>query len=178
MPACEDIVLMAAYNADMNQKVYAAAATLPHEELAADRKAFFGSILNTLCHIAVADTIWLKRFTHHPAAFPALAATHDMPMPGALGQPIADNLPALLALRRRLDGIISAWATQVTAADLAQPFSYARMNGERYTKPFGGVVLHLFNHQTHHRGQVSTLLTQAGVEIGVTDLLAWVPASA
>jgi uncharacterized damage-inducible protein DinB len=175
MSVCEDLILKAAYNADMNHSVYAAAATLPHEELVADRKAFFGSILNTLGHIVVADTIWLKRFGAHPAAFPALREVDGIAMPPGLSTPVADNLPALLQLRVRLDAIISAWAAQVSPADLLQPFSYQRMNGEPFCKQFGGVVQHFFNHQTHHRGQVSTLLFQQGVDVGVTDLLVWVP---
>jgi uncharacterized damage-inducible protein DinB len=175
MTSCEDIVLKAAYNADMNRNVYAAAATLPHDELVADRKAYFGSILNTLNHIVVADTIWLKRYTAHPAAWPALEAVRAMPMPGALAAPAATDLASLALLRTRLDTIITAWAAQVRPADLAQPFHYQRMNGEPFCKNFGGVVQHFFNHQTHHRGQVSTLLFQQGVDVGVTDLLAWLP---
>ena len=175
MPVCEDLILKAAYNADMNHSVYAAAATLPHEELVADRKAFFGSILNTLGHIVVADIVWLKRFGAHPAAFPALAPMGAIPVPGGLAEPPAADLPPLLQLRTRLDAIISAWAAQVSPDDLLQPFSYQRMNGEPFCKQFGGVVQHFFNHQTHHRGQVSTLLFQQGVDVGVTDLLVWVP---
>jgi uncharacterized damage-inducible protein DinB len=175
MPTCEEIVLMAAYNADMNQKLYAAAATLSHEQLVADRKAFFGSLLNTMCHIEVADIVWLKRFASHPAAFPALQATRELPMPPALDQPIAANLADWLELRRKLDAIISAWAAQVREADLAHPFFYANMKGDQFSRRFGSVVLHFFNHQTHHRGQASTLLSQEGVDIGVTDFLAWVP---
>jgi uncharacterized damage-inducible protein DinB len=175
MTVCEDVVLKAAYNADMNRNVYAAAATLPHQELVADRKAFFGSILNTLGHIVVADTIWLKRFGAHPATWPALEAVGGITMPAGLSAPVADNLPALLQMRTRLDAIISAWAAQVRPEDLAQPFHYQRMNGDPFCKNFGGVVQHFFNHQTHHRGQASTLLFQQGVDIGVTDLLAWVP---
>ena len=177
MPVCEDIVLMAAYNAEMNQKVYAAAATLPHDELMADRKAFFGSLFNTLSHLVVADTIWLKRFASHPAAWPALDAMSAYAMPTGLSAPAAGDLAALTALRVRLDAIIGAWAAQVRETELAQAFDYQRMNGESYRKRFGSVALHFFNHQTHHRGQVSTLLSQQGIDIGVTDFLAWVPAA-
>ncbi|MFA9216082.1 MAG: DinB family protein [Sphingomonadaceae bacterium] len=175
MPACEDLVLMAAYNADMNRTVYAAAATLPHAELVADRQAFFGSLHNTLSHIVVADIVWLQRFRQHPAAWPALTAMGEFQIPTGLAERIADDLPALAQLRTRLDAIISAWAAQLQPADLQQPFTFHRMNGEQQRKHFGSVLLHFFNHQTHHRGQASTLLFQQGVDIGVTDLLAWVP---
>ena len=66
MERLEHIQLMAAYNQWMNDKLCAAARTLPADELKADRKAFFGSILGTLNHLIVADIIWLKRFARHP----------------------------------------------------------------------------------------------------------------
>jgi len=171
----ESIVLMAAYNASMNQKMYATAAQLPHAELAADRKAFFGSILGTMNHLLAADSIWLSRFATHPARYSALAPMLDLPPPTGLTHSFGDDLPSLLAHRQRLDAIITQWAPQVGVDDLAQALEYRRFTGDLYRKQFGSVVLHFFNHQTHHRGQVTTLLTQAGVDIGVTDLLAMVP---
>lgn len=171
----ESIVLMAAYNASMNQKMYATAALLPHAELAADRKAFFGSILGTMNHLLAADTIWLRRFATHPARFGALAPMLDAPQPSGLTHAFGDDLPSLLAHRQRLDAIITQWAPQVSADHLAHIMEYRSTRGDLYRKHFGSLVLHFINHQTHHRGQVSTLLTQAGVDIGVTDLLAIVP---
>jgi uncharacterized damage-inducible protein DinB len=172
----EYIVLMAEYNAAMNRKVYDAAATLPHAELTADRKAFFGSILGTLNHLLAGDTIWLKRFASHPANFPALQVMHEVPLPaGGLTHSFGADLASLLQHRLQRDGVISQWAAQVRADDLVLPLEYRSTRGDVYRKDFGAVIAHFFNHQTHHRGQVSTLLTQAGVDIGVTDLLLWVP---
>lgn len=172
----EQIVLMAEYNAAMNRKVYDAAGKLPHAELVADRKAFFGSILGTLSHLLAGDTIWLKRFAVHPARFPALQVMHDVPPPaGGLTHSFGDDLASLLPHRLHRDGVISQWAAQIRTEDLALALEYRSTKGDLYRKDFGAVVAHFFNHQTHHRGQVSTLLTQAGVDIGVTDLLLWVP---
>lgn len=171
----EHIALLARYNADMNQKLYDAAAQLPPDEFTADRKAFFGSLCGTLGHLLAADTIWLKRFSTHPAGFPALQAAHTLPQPTGLAHSFGADLSALRAYREQLDAIILAWAPQVTEADLAHTFEYRSMRGDAYRRHFGGVVLHFFNHQTHHRGQASTLLSQAGIDIGVTDLLVWTP---
>ena len=175
MSTPEHFVLLAAYNADMNRNLYTAAATLPPGELTADRKAFFGSLAGTMNHLLSGDTIWLNRFATHPANFPALAAMADMPQAGGLTHRFSDDLPALRRDREQLDAIISDWAPQLTAADLAHSFEYRSTKGDVYRKHFGSVLAHFFNHQTHHRGQASTLLTQAGVDIGVTDLLLWVP---
>ena len=171
----EHFVLLAAYNADMNRQLYAAAAQLPPDELRADRRVFFGSLSGTLNHLLAGDTIWLKRFATHPANFPALATMDDIAPPSGLTHHFSDDLPTLRRQRERLDAIISAWAPQLTAADLAHTFEYRSTKGDLYRKHFGGVLAHFFNHQTHHRGQASTLLTQAGADIGVTDLLLWLP---
>ncbi|USX25737.1 DinB family protein [Oxalobacteraceae bacterium OTU3CINTB1] len=175
MSTPEHFVLLAAYNADMNRNLYAAAAKLTPDELTADRKAFFGSVAGTMNHLLAGDTIWLKRFATHPANFPALSAMSGMPQPGGLAHSFSDDLATLRRHREQLDAIINAWARQLTAADLAHAFEYRSTKGDVYRKRFGSVLAHFFNHQTHHRGQASTLLTQAGVDIGVTDLLLWVP---
>jgi uncharacterized damage-inducible protein DinB len=174
VPSREEIVLLAAYNASMNRKLYAAAAKLPHAELCADRAAFFGSLFGTFNHIVAADTIWLNRFMGHPSRFHALQPLQDMPKPASLTQQFGADLPALLAYRARLDDIITALAAELSAADLGQAVSYQNSRGV-FRKNFGSLLLHFFNHQTHHRGQASTLLSQAGIDIGVTDLLELVP---
>ena len=174
MPSREDIVLLASYNAGMNARLYAAAATLPNEVLNADRGAFFGSIMGTLNHIVAGDTIWLRRFMGHPSDFAALRPMTDIAVPASLAHRYSDELGALQEHRVRLDAIITALAAEVSDSDLAQALSYRNSRGDN-RKGFGSLLLHFFNHQTHHRGQASTLLSQAGVGIGVTDLLEWIP---
>ncbi|TWI61893.1 putative damage-inducible protein DinB [Pseudoduganella lurida] len=175
MPTCADIRLLAAYNAHMNRKLYAAAARLPAEELAAERGAFFGSLLGTMNHLCAADTIWLTRFAAHPVAFTALASLRDGPVPSNLRQSYGDDLATLQASRVRIDGMIDSFAAQLQPADLDAVLVYRNTRGHEYRKHFGTLLLHFFNHQAHHRGQASTLLTQAGVDIGVTDLLEIIP---
>ena len=171
MPSCADIVLLAQYNDTMNRKLYEAAARLAPEELHADRKAFFASLFATMNHLLAADTIWLSRFSLHPSGFRALAPFRGAPAPTSLTQSFGCDLGQLRAHRVRLDGIITALADELRPSDLEQVLAYRNSRGLGFRKPFGSLLLHLFNHQTHHRGQASTLLTQAGVDIGVTDLL-------
>jgi uncharacterized damage-inducible protein DinB len=174
MPTPEDIVLMASYNAAMNGSLYAAAASLPSDELGADRGAYFGSVIGTLNHIVAGDTIWLRRFMGHPAGFASLKAMADIPAPAGLAHRYSDDLDALREHRVRLDAIITDLAAEVSDSDLARTLSYKNARGDN-RKNFGSLLLHFFNHQTHHRGQASTLLSQAGADIGVTDLLEWIP---
>ena len=172
MQRTEHIRQMAAYNTWMNERLYQAAAQLPDEAIGVERGAFFGSILGTLNHLAAADLIWLRRFTAHPAGFQALHALAALPQPARLDEPLAADIRELAALRRRLDACIEALALEIREEQLERPLSYRNMKGVAARKNFFALLMHLFNHQTHHRGQASTLLSQAGVDIGVTDLLA------
>jgi uncharacterized damage-inducible protein DinB len=168
--------LMASYNQWMNERVYAAAATLPDAVVTADRKAFFGSILGTLNHIVNGDLIWLNRFARLPARYAALAPLADLAQPpGGLNEPRADDLAGLAQLRRRLDTIIVQFADEVDGDDLDFVLNWTNSKGITSNKMFGEVLLHFFNHQTHHRGQVTTLLSQEGVDVGATDLIVLVP---
>ncbi|MGB4075432.1 DinB family protein [Pseudomonas sp.] len=172
MPQLPHFQLLARYNAWMNAKLYAAAGQLSAQALSEDRGAFFPSILATLNHIAVADIIWLKRFAEHPACAELRQAISDLQRPTALDQLLFDTLEPLHALRSRLDGHISDWVAALTEQDLEQVLAYGNMKGVPAQRPYASLMLHFFNHQTHHRGQTSALLHQAGQDIGVTDLLA------
>jgi uncharacterized damage-inducible protein DinB len=167
--------LMAAYNADMNQKMIAACRRLPAAELLADRKAFFGSLLGTLEHLVRADTVWMQRFAAHPAAFPALAPVAALPKVTSTAGNTFTGVDDYAERRVWLDAVLSAFIGQVTDADLDINLHTTNMKGEPQCRSFYPTLLHVFNHQTHHRGQATTLLSQAGVDIGVTDLLALVP---
>jgi uncharacterized damage-inducible protein DinB len=171
-------VLMAEYNRWMNRRMFDAALGLPAAEAERDRGAFFGSLGQTLNHIAVADSIWLHRFAQHPDATALRSALVDVPVPGSLRQPMAPSLPALRIFRSALDEHILGWARSLTETQLGGSLHYANLAGVAQSKPFAVLVLHFFNHQTHHRGQASTLLFQAGVDVGVTDLVAFVPGEA
>ena len=154
---------MARYNAWMNSRLYALCATLPEEDLSADRGAFFGSVYATLNHIAYADLAFLARFTGDPPVVPEL------------GVDLFGNFAALRAEREALDARLIAWTATLTPQWLAETLTYtSKVDGVTRTRPRWLLVAHLFNHQAHHRGQVTTLLAQAGVEYGPTDL-PWLP---
>ncbi|MBH8610966.1 DinB family protein [Pseudomonas mohnii] len=175
MGRIDHICLMAIYNDRMNAKIYEAARSLTDEELSVDRKAFFGSILGTLNHLVVGDTIWLKRFAQHPANFLALEPIRQLPAPQSLDQLLLSNIRELSTYRVWLDQVIVEWSRAITESDLDYTLNYTSMKGAPADKSFYGLVMHFFNHQTHHRGQATTLLSQAGVDVGDTDLVALIP---
>jgi len=170
--------LMANYNRWMNQRLYEAASGLSEEEVVKERGAFFGSIFQTLNHVAAGDTLWLHRFSQHPEASTLRAALVPFPPPTSLTQEMAVSLGNLKEYRNVLDEVILRWSETFTTEQLASDLIYRNIAGQSYSKNFGYLVQHFFNHQTHHRGQASTLLFQAGIDIGVTDLLAVMPSEA
>nr|WP_320048932.1 DinB family protein [uncultured Desulfuromonas sp.] len=167
--------LLANYNHWMNDKVYNVTGQLSPVELAQDRGAFFGSILATLNHIVVGDTLWLQRFARHPAATETLRLVSEQPAPVALNQILFEDFAALKQYRAWLDKQIILWIETLGDPDLEDLLTYHSMRGVEARKLYGSLILHFFNHQTHHRGQVATLLTQAGLELDDTDLLLLIP---
>jgi uncharacterized damage-inducible protein DinB len=158
---------LARYNRWMNEKLYAVASQLTDEERKRDRGAFFKSIHGTLNHLLLADRVWMGRFT-------GVSLHGDWLGPGgirSLDQELYADFDELRRERAKTDGELEAWVSALTAERLAAPLSYVR-KGQRYEEPLWWAVMHLFNHQTHHRGQVTTLLMQAGRDPGVTDLIA------
>jgi len=171
----ENFILFSIYNTEMNQRIYLAAQQLSREELLKDRGAFFGSVMGTLNHLIVADTLWLQRIAQHPAQFSSIAEVRALPKPETLDQMLFAELPEWHARRTLLDQLIERLMRQINSADLESILFYTRTEGMPANKRLKDIFLHFFNHQTHHRGQISTLLFQAGVDVGVTDLLSLIP---
>ncbi|MEW9900123.1 DinB family protein [Chitinivorax sp. PXF-14] len=151
--------LMAEYNRWMNEKLYAACAQLDDTVRKADRSAFFGSIHNTLDHLLWGDGVWLTRFDGN--TYPS----------GPFGQPLYEDFEQLQRARAEMDQAIIAWARQVDQAWLDQPMTWSsKLYGFTQTHPRWVQVVQMFNHQTHHRGQITTLLNQLGIDVGITDV--------
>lgn len=152
----------AAYNRVMNDKVYDVVADLADAQRKQPRGAFFGSIHGTLNHLLWADQVWLARFEGVPA--PGGGTTTE----------IASEFEPLRRLRTLTDQRILVFAERLTQEQLESAFSWTNSKGTTRTAPLYVLVAHLFNHQTHHRGQLTTLLSQLGLDVGVTDLFALV----
>ncbi len=155
---------MARYNRWQNQSLYAAAARLTDTQRHENRGAFFGSVHGTLCHLLFGDGAWMWRFTNDEALRPAAMSTAET------ATFIAD-WAQLQAERSTMDTRILSWAETLTPDDLAGDLTYFSVTANRQsTKPMGLLVAHMFNHQTHHRGQVHALLTGFGLATEDTDL--------
>jgi uncharacterized damage-inducible protein DinB len=154
---------MAAYNRWMNDKLYAVCAELTDEDRKLDRRSFFRSIHGTLNHLLLADRVWFGRFIGTPFTV------------RSLDQELYADFAELRAARVGMDRDIEAWARTLTDATLTAKLEYRSIvNPQPQSNDLWICVTHLFNHQTHHRGQVTALLSQCGKDYGVTDLM-WLP---
>lgn len=159
------------YNARFNRVLYDLAGKLPADVRSKDLGAFFRSIEATLGHILLADRLWLGRFRNSGHAFPALEEAELIYEIQGLDAPVAGSFDELAAARIDTDQVIIAWIEDLDAAILAGELRYTTTTGEPRVIPMWIGVSQMFNHQTHHRGQVTTLLKQVGVDPGVTDFL-------
>jgi uncharacterized damage-inducible protein DinB len=154
---------MGAYNRWMNERLYEVCAGLSDEERKRDRGAFFASIHATLNHLLLGDRLWMGRFTKRPYDIEGL----DQELFGDFGE--------LRRERGKTDQAIIDWAETLTEDMLMASFefqSFVNPKGRRC--PLWVTTTHFFNHQTHHRGQLTTLLSQCQRDCGVTDLI-WTP---
>ncbi len=163
------LTLMARYNTLMNGRLIATIQPLSDDDLNAPRGAFFGSILGTMNHLLVGDLMWLHRTRPYPIGS-GLAAIDDLPKPVRVDETLSPTRASYEPLRRQVDSLLTHFVEGLGEDDLAAAFSYRNRLGEFQSKPLGLVLSHVFNHQTHHRGQITTLLSQMGLDIGVTDL--------
>jgi len=166
MMSPEWVNALARYNRWMNDKLYAHAATLSDEARKRDVGAFFKSIHGTLNHLLLADRIWLGRFK-------GVKLPDEFIGPGirSFDQELYADFEELRRERTVTDDELSSWVAELTEERLAAPLVYSRA-GQKLEVPLWWPVAQVFNHQTHHRGQVTTLLMQQGCDPGVTDLFA------
>lgn len=151
---------MAGYNRWANERLYATCAELTDEARKRDVGAFFKSIHATLNHLLLGDRMWLSRFKGTIFTITSL------------GDELYADFTKLRQERARTDRDLEAWAATLVPADLTGELRYigiAKPVPRCY--PFWFALLHVFNHQTHHRGQITTLLMQQGVDPGATDLI-------
>ncbi|NVK75040.1 MAG: damage-inducible protein DinB [Oceanospirillaceae bacterium] len=175
MSVKENLQLMASYNQWMNQSIYKAAAELSYADLVEEKGAFFGSVLGTLNHNLAGDIIWLKRFADHFIELSSLDLVRTIQRPAALNTQLFSELTPLQGQRFELDELIIAMMNEVSDEMLASTLVYKNMKGIEHSQRFAFTLQHFFNHQTHHRGQITTLLSQMGIDVGTTDLITTIP---
>ncbi|OSQ40629.1 hypothetical protein TMES_02510 [Thalassospira mesophila] len=141
--------MFARYNQWANNHVIAACETLDQVDLDAPREAFFPSIMKTLNHLLVADTLWMARLRGEILKM----GLGDVPWP---------EFADYKATRTQYDAALIEYVDRLDDAALAGILSYKNVAGVAYATPRNIVIGHVFNHQTHHRGQLHSQLLSAG----------------
>jgi uncharacterized damage-inducible protein DinB len=154
----EEIKLLFAYNSWANNRVFEAVAALSPEVYAKDLKAAHGSIRGTLTHLVAAEKIWLSRWIGKPESI-------------LLKEADAQAIQDLKAVWEDVAGRTARFVARVDPAKLASSFAYTSTEGKRFTQTYQQSLQHLVNHSTYHRGQISTLMRQAGAQPVGTDLI-------
>jgi uncharacterized damage-inducible protein DinB len=164
----------ALYNRKANESMFAIFEKVPEENLSKDVGTFFKSTLGVAAHIVQSDANWLKRFG---ASFPAYASVSggalDRFNEAAVKEATAAGSKKLFALRKDLDAVIERFAAELREEDFEKPLVFKNMKGEEQRKVFWPAILHMFNHATHHRGQIADILDRSGVSNDFSGLLAY-----
>jgi uncharacterized damage-inducible protein DinB len=151
--------MMARYNEWANERLYAMARALPDALYRRDVGAYFKSMHGTLNHLLTADRIWMRRLTgtgDHPERLDAI---------------IFDDLPSLASARQQEDERIKDFVEGLSDSSFEEMLDYRTLDGTPHRQRRGEILAHLFNHQTHHRGQAHGILTMLGVDPQPLDLL-------
>ena len=163
----KNVLIMSNYNTWVNEHIFELCSTLSDDDYRMDRKSFFGSIHNTLNHILLVDILWLARLNGYEDE-----SFHS------LDQILYHEFDELRKVRVEEDRKLGKFVENLDNEDLEMPVKYRRMSGQQGEETVHEVLLTLFNHQTHHRGQIHTMLTQIGIknsdmpDLDVVDYLA------
>ena len=149
----KNLLLMANYNTWVNAQIFEVCRKISDDQYREDLGTFFGSIHNTLNHILLVDCLYLGRLKGE-----SIDHVHS------LKQVLYDDLESLANARVESDRVLTEYVQGLSQDDLKRTVRYTRMSGEVCEENVEDLLLDLFNHQTHHRGQVHAMLTQSGIE--------------
>jgi uncharacterized damage-inducible protein DinB len=163
--------LLASYNEKTNREMLGILGAQAPELLSRPTGVYHGSILGVLNHLLQADVLWLRRFANQlpelsflPPELPAFELR-------GLKEVVWDSLPVFQPVREKVDGLLGRAVQAIPPARYPEVLEYRNIKGEAQRKVIWRTLLHLFNHQTHHRGQVAALLDQFGVKNDYSNLI-------
>jgi uncharacterized damage-inducible protein DinB len=150
--------MLARYNRIANERLYEKCGQLDPVEYRRQRQGSFGSIHGLLNHLLLGDRIWMSRFAGGGNTTPPLNSI------------LFDTFPELRSARATQDEEIESFFAKAGADFLNLQFSYVNNQGKDYVETVPVAVLHFFNHQTHHRGQVHLMMSQTDIKPPSLDM--------
>ena len=148
----------ARYNRIANERLYESCVRISDEEYRRQRAGSFGSIHALLNHGLLADRIWMSRFAGAGKTTPPLNTV------------LYHDFSGLRTAREQDDLAMEDFFRDAPESFLTTKLSYTNSKGVHYEEAAVPAALHMFNHQTHHRGQVHVMLSQCGVQSPSLDM--------
>lgn len=170
MSLARNFTMMAHYNQRVNRQLMALCLTLPEEKLKQQTNSFFPNVLSYWNHILFGDLILLGRMASLEVAGLSPELFDTLPTPKSPTDIYSESISELAELRERVDVLILNYCTNLSEQNCAAMLSYTTTEGQNVTKAVADVIQHMFNHQTHHRGQLTCILSQFGLDYGCMDL--------
>jgi len=157
----DTVHLLTRYNTHANTEMNKVLSQLSEHDWTKDLGGFYPSFRALTTHLYTTDIAWLNRFNALRPFASIKGETFDFPP--APGEPPFHTIAEYLDKRRKLDAVFTAFADELTQDDLARDLTYRNYKGENLSKNVGGLVVHIFNHQTHHRGMIALYLDQLDI---------------
>ncbi len=161
--------LLARYNSITNNKMNEIILGLSTEKWGKEFKGYFNSIKSLCNHIYISDFTWLKRFS----ALRKFKYIDDVSFQKTINftEMIIGTIQSYSEMRNGLDEKINVFVGEVRNEDLEKKLKYVDSHGKEYERNFGGLILHMFNHETHHRGMISIYLEEMGIANDYSNLM-------
>ena len=160
----QTLAILSSYGKGVNNKVISILEGISEEKLQQDMKAFYKSILKTFIHMTMADINWFIRLKN---LFPASALTRSELLQTTiddLQDRVEKNYREIFSIRRAADELFVKFISELPEEDFKKVINYKDRMGNALSNKIGHILLHLFNHQTHHRGAISTMLDMQGID--------------
>lgn len=162
--------MLARYNQEINTQLLHCCTRLSTEELNRETHSFFPDIISYWNHLLFGDLILLARLANNNLANFSSDELKGFPQPISPTDSYFQNIDDIIDTRTRLDLLIIKFFNELTELECEKIMTYKTTEGELVCKPVALICQHIFNHQTHHRGQLTCILSQLGVDYGCMDL--------
>lgn len=170
MGLANNFKMMAHYNQRINNQLMDLCLSLPEHKLNQETHSFFPNIINYWNHILFGDLILMRRIADQNLAGLSLNRFEELPTPSSPTDIYSSSLSDFSLLRDKVDRLILEFCLGLSEQECEFVFSYTTTEGQQITKSLADVLQHLFNHQTHHRGQLTCVLSQFDIDYGCMDL--------
>ncbi|TQV89451.1 DinB family protein [Aliikangiella coralliicola] len=175
MSLTNNFKMLSLYNQRINNQLLDCCFSLPNELLVKETHSFFSNIISYWNHILFGDLIISGRLAKNQIAGLSLEDLAGFPIPKSPNDIYYHNLEAISELRKKVDRVIINYCENLVDTDCERKITYQTTEGKSFTKSVAELTQHLFNHQTHHRGQLTCILSQFGADYGCMDLPVIVP---